>query len=182
LAVADAPRPGAREAIAMLLRMGLESVMVSGDNRRTAEAVARELGISRVEAEVHPDQKAAIVMEHQRSGHKVAFVGDGINDAPALAQADLGVAMGSGTDIAIEVGQIVLVGGGPEKVGEAIMLARLTYRGIRQNLFWAFFYNAVAIPFAAIGLLNPMVAAGAMAFSSISVVLNSLRLKRVKLV
>ncbi|OGM00423.1 copper-translocating P-type ATPase [Candidatus Uhrbacteria bacterium RIFOXYC2_FULL_47_19] len=181
LAVADAPKSGAREAIAELLRMGLESVMVSGDNRRTAEAVARELGISRIEAEVHPDQKAAIVMEHQRAGHKVAFVGDGINDAPALAQADLGVAMGSGTDIAIEVGQIVLVGGGPEKVGEAIMLARLTYRGIRQNLFWAFFYNAVAIPFAALGLLNPMIAAGAMAFSSISVVLNSLRLKRVKL-
>ncbi|MFH2063203.1 MAG: heavy metal translocating P-type ATPase [bacterium] len=181
LAVADAARTTAREAVERLGKIGLESVMVSGDNLRTADAIAREVGIGKVEAEVRPDQKAGIVREHQKAGRRVAFVGDGINDAPALAQADLGIAMGGGTDIAIEVGQIVLVGGGPEKVPVAIRLARLTYSGIRQNLFWAFFYNVVAIPFAAFGLLNPMIAAGAMAFSSVSVVLNSLRLKRVRL-
>ncbi|MFH1047128.1 MAG: heavy metal translocating P-type ATPase [Patescibacteria group bacterium] len=181
LAIADAPKSGAAEAIKELGTMGLQVVMVTGDNQKTALAVAAELGIDKVEAEVLPNQKLDIVKRYQTEGHKVVFVGDGINDAPAMVQANLGIAVGSGTDIAIEAGQIVLVGGGPEKVAVAIKLARRTYSGIRQNLFWAFFYNVVAIPFAAVGFLNPMIAAGAMAFSSVSVVLNSLRLKRVKL-
>jgi len=181
LAIADAPKEGAKQAVQEFAELGLEVVMVTGDHAKTAEAIAKELGIERVEAEVLPDQKLNIVKRYQDEGHKVAFVGDGINDAPALVQANLGVAVGSGTDIAIEAGQIVLVGGGPEKVADAIKLARRTYSGIRQNLFWAFFYNIVAIPFAALGFLNPMIAAGAMAFSSVSVVLNSLRLKRTKL-
>jgi Cu+-exporting ATPase len=181
LAIADAPKDGAKEAVAEFKQLGLSVVMVTGDNDKAARAIADELDIENVESEVLPDQKLEIVKRYQDQGHQVAFVGDGINDAPALVQANLGVAIGSGTDIAIEAGQIVLVGGGPEKVADAIKLARRTYSGIRQNLFWAFFYNVVAIPFAALGLLNPMVAAGAMAFSSVSVVLNSLRLKKVKL-
>jgi len=181
LAIADAPKESAKEAVAELKRMGLEVVMVTGDNRRTAEAIAHQLGIDQVESEVMPGTKLDVVKALQEKGKKVAFVGDGINDAPALTQADLGIAMGTGTDIAIEAGQIVLVGGGPEKVVSGLKLASATYRGIRQNLFWAFFYNVAAIPLAAFGLLNPMIASGAMAFSSISVVLNSLRIRRAKI-
>ena len=181
LAIADAPKAQAKESIAELRRMGLDVVMVTGDNRKTAEVIARGLGIEQVEADVLPGTKLEVVKAWQAKGKRVAFVGDGINDAPALTQADLGIAMGTGTDVAIEAGQIVLVGGGPEKVVAGIKLAAATYRGIKQNLFWAFFYNVIAIPLAALGLLNPLIASAAMAFSSVSVVLNSLRIKRAKI-
>ncbi|MEK7620039.1 MAG: heavy metal translocating P-type ATPase [Patescibacteria group bacterium] len=181
LAIADAAKPTAKAAIEELKRMGREVVMVTGDNRRTAEAIAHELGIEQIEAEVLPGTKLEVVKAWQAKGKRVAYVGDGINDAPALTQADLGIAVGSGTDVAIEAGQIVLVGGGPEKVVAGLKLAAATYRGIRQNLFWAFFYNIAAIPLAALGLLNPLIASAAMAFSSVSVVLNSLRIKRAKI-
>lgn len=176
--IADAPKEGAKETIAVLRRMGLDTLMITGDNAKTAQAIAENLGIERFEAEVLPDGKLDIVKSAQADGRKVAFVGDGINDAPALTQADLGVAVGSGTDIAIEAGQIVLVGGGPEKVVDAVKLSKRTYGIIRQNLFWAFFYNVVSIPLAALGLLSPMIASAAMALSSVSVVANSLRLRR----
>ena len=181
VAIADAPKESAKSAVAELKRMGREVVMVTGDNRRTAEAIAKELGIDQVEADVLPGTKLEVVKAWQSKGKRVAFVGDGINDAPALTQADLGIAMGTGTDIAIEAGQIVLVGGGPEKVVASLKLASATYRSIKQNLFWAFFYNIAAVPLAAFGLLNPMIASAAMAFSSVSVVLNSLRIRRAKI-
>lgn len=180
-AIADTVKPAARETVKALTKSGLDVLMITGDNKRTALAIAKELGIDSVEADVLPDQKLEIVKKWQKQGKKVAFVGDGINDAPALTQADLGIAVGSGTDIAIEAGQIVLVGGGPEKVIEAIALSKLTYNVIKQNLFWAFIYNIVGIPLAAFGLLNPIIASGAMAFSSVSVVLNSLRIRKAKL-
>jgi len=181
LAIADAPQEHAKASVQALKNMGRSVVMVTGDNKATAQAIAGELGIEHVEAEVLPGEKLNVVKRWQDEGKRVAFVGDGINDAPALTQADLGIAMGTGTDVAIEAGQIVLVGGGPEKVVSGIKLATATYKGIKQNLFWAFFYNTVAIPLAAVGLLNPMIASAAMAFSSVSVVLNSLRIRRVKL-
>jgi len=176
--VADEVRSEATETILVLKKLGLGSVMITGDNQKTAAAVAKTLGITEVYAEVMPDKKLDIVRKLQTEGKKVAFIGDGINDAPALVQADLGIAVGSGTDIAIEAGQIVLVGGGSEKVPAAIELSRRTYKVIKQNLFWAFGYNVVAIPLAILGLLNPMIASAAMALSSVSVVLNSLRLRK----
>jgi len=178
LGVADTLRDTAAGAIASLREMGAEVAMITGDNRATAEAIAAEIGITSVMAEVMPGDKAAEVRRLQESGHEVAFVGDGVNDAPALTRADLGMAVGSGTDIAIEAGDVVLMSGDPALAATGLRLAAATFRTIRQNLFWAFGYNVAAIPLAAAGVLHPMIAAAAMALSSVSVVTNSLRLRR----
>ncbi len=178
LAVADEVRPSAAAAVAALGALGVRAAMITGDNQRTAEAIAARIGIADVAAEVLPADKAGEVRRYQERGLEVAFVGDGINDAPALTQADLGMAVGTGTDVAIEAGDVILMAGDPALAVTTLALARATFRTIRQNLFWAFAYNVAAIPVAAAGLLDPMVAAGAMAFSSVSVVGNSLRLRR----
>lgn len=179
IAIADPLKEGGKKAIQQLRSLGITPVMLTGDNKRTAQAIAKQVGIDEVYAEIYPEHKLQLVKEAQEKGKRVVFVGDGINDAPALTQSDLGVAMGTGTDIAIESGQIVIIGGEATKIPESIMISRKTFGTIKQNLFWAFIYNALGIPLAAFGLLNPMIAAGAMAFSSISVLLNSLRLKRI---
>ena len=180
VSVSDTLRPGARDAVAELRALGVRVGMISGDSRAAAEHAAREAGIDSdaVIAEALPGQKREVLLELQAAGRRIAFVGDGINDAPALAQADLGIAVGGGTEIATETGDVVLLGGDPRGVPQSLRLARRTFRTISQNLFWAFAYNTAAIPAAAFGLLDPMIAAGAMAMSSVSVVLNSLRLRR----
>jgi Cu+-exporting ATPase len=182
IAVADTLKTDAKQAIQLLHAEGFATVIITGDNSKAARAIADQIGIDEVFAEVLPQDKAGHVRALQDQGRRVAFVGDGINDAPALAQADLGIAIGTGTDIAIEAGNIVLVKGSPLKIIEALRLSRITFRTIKQNLFWAFFYNIAAIPLAALGFLNPMIAAGAMAISSVSVIGNSLRIRRQKLV
>ncbi len=178
VSVADTLRPSALSTVKALKSQGYTVALVTGDNKSTANAIASQVGIEVVEAETMPGDKSAFVARLQAEGQTVAFVGDGINDAPALVQADLGIAIGTGTDVAVEAGQVVLVSGDPGLVPTALGLARRTYRTIRQNLFWAFFYNVLAVPLAALGYLNPMIAAGAMAFSSVTVVSNSLRLKK----
>jgi len=181
IAVADTLKPEAREAIAALQAERIEVVMLSGDNRRTAEAIGRELGIENVIAEVLPGDKAKVIQDLQKQHKVVAMVGDGVNDAPALAAADIGIAIGSGSDVAKETGGIILVRDDVREVVTSIRLSRATLGKIKQNLFWAFIYNTVGIPVAALGFLNPIIAAAAMALSSLSVIVNSALLKRQRL-
>ncbi len=178
LSFGDAIKPSAMKAVRALHLAGIRTALVTGDNRGSAAVAARELGITEVRAEVLPDGKAAVVAEFQRGGVRVAMVGDGINDAPALAAADIGIAMATGTDVAMQTAGVTLMRGDPSLVAEAIDISRRTCAKIRQNLFWAFIYNLVGIPLAAFGLLSPALAGAAMAFSSVSVVTNSLLLKR----
>jgi Cu+-exporting ATPase len=188
LGVADPIKDSTAEAVKLLHDDGVTLVMLTGDSRTTAEAVARQLGIDRVEAEVLPDRKSQIIKQLQSEGRRVAMAGDGINDAPALAQADVGIAMGTGADVAIESAGVTLVKGDLRGIAKSRLLSRSTMRNIRQNLFFAFIYNAAGVPIAAgvlyplFGLLlSPMIAAAAMTFSSVSVIGNALRLRRVQL-
>ncbi|MCK0506483.1 heavy metal translocating P-type ATPase [Aromatoleum anaerobium] len=181
IAVADTLKPEAKEAVATLRAEGIDVVMLTGDNQRTANAIAKELGITEVIAEVLPESKAKIIQSLQQQGKCVAMVGDGVNDAPALATADIGIAIGSGSDVAKETGSIILIRNDVRDVVESIRLSRATMRKIKQNLFWAFAYNTVGIPIAALGFLNPIIAGAAMALSSLSVIVNSALLKRRKL-
>ena len=186
--VADPIKASTAEAIELLRASGVRVVMLTGDNRTTAEAVARTLGIDEVEADVLPEQKGAVIKRLQSQGRRVAMAGDGINDAPALAQAEVGIAMGTGTDVAMESAGVTLVKGDLRGIARARRLSRATMRNIRENLFFAFVYNALGVPVAGgvlypfFGLLlSPIIASAAMSFSSVSVIANSLRLRRVRL-
>ena len=182
IGVADRIRDDAAHAIAALRRTGLERIeMLTGDNEETARAVAEQTGVSNYRAECLPEDKLRSIEKLREECGAVAMVGDGINDAPALTQSNLGIAIGSGTDIAMEAGNIVLTNSDPLKIISAINLSKKTFKTIKQNLFFAFFYNIIAIPLAAIGLLSPMIAAAAMSFSSVSVITNSIRIKKIKL-
>ncbi|OPY58396.1 MAG: Copper-exporting P-type ATPase A [Pelotomaculum sp. PtaU1.Bin035] len=178
IALSDQIKDEAGELVKALKKMGIDVYMLTGDNRETAQSVANKIGIKNVIAQVLPERKADEIEKLKKQGKVVAMVGDGINDAPALASADIGFAVGTGTDVAVETGDIVLLKGDLLAIPAAVMLSKKTMRKIKQNLFWAFIYNLIGIPFAAIGSLNPVIAAAAMAFSSVSVLLNSLSLKR----
>ena len=179
-AFSDAPRASARHAVKRLKDQGIQTWMVTGDLHAAAAVVAADLGIESVRAEVLPEDKAEVVVSLHKRGRRVAMVGDGINDAPALATADIGIAMSTGTDVAMQSAGITLMRGDPELVADALDVSRRTYRKIQQNLFWAFVYNAAGIPLAALGLLSPVVAGAAMALSSVSVLANALLLTRWK--
>ena len=178
IAVADRIKADSADAIRELTALGFEVAMLTGDNEHTAQAIARQVGITRVVANVLPEDKASEIKRLQAEGKTVAMVGDGINDAPALTQAEVGIALGTGTDVAIEAGDIVLVQGELSAVVKAVKLSRATFRKIVQNLFWAFFYNIIMVPLALIGVMHPVLAEIAMAGSSINVVTNSRRLQK----